>query len=234
MINSNQIDTLFILRHEVLGDFNPTGAYLFSSPIAIPAIQNTDFLFTEVPENRYLDTTTVESSESACFNAYNSIIVSGGGTNVEFQSGSSANLIAGVSVILLPGFHAFEGSSVHAYITLDSTFCDGSAMETIVTAPAIKSLNVLSTTEIQPVDANKKSLKIFPNPNNGNFTIEFSNLKVGSEIKVFNLMGKLVYRSFINDGPKQSVDLSEIANGFYLVKISDGKELITEKMMIRR
>jgi hypothetical protein len=234
MINSNQIDTLFILRHEVLGDFNPTGAYLFSSPIAIPAIQNTDFLFTEVPENRYLDTTTVGSSESAYYNAYNSIIVSGGGTNVEFQSGSTANLIAGVSVILLPGFHAFVGSSVHAYITLDSTFCDGAAMETVVTAPTSKSLIDYSITEIQPVDANKKSLKIFPNPNNGNFTIEFSNLKIGSEIRVFNLMGKLVYRSFITDMVQQNVNIGEKENGFYLVKITDGKELITEKMVINK
>ncbi len=39
-------DALLALRKEVLGDFNPTGAYLYATPIAIPSIPNTDFLFT--------------------------------------------------------------------------------------------------------------------------------------------------------------------------------------------
>ena len=39
-------DALLLLRKEVLGDFNPTGAYLYAQPIAIPEIPNTDFLFT--------------------------------------------------------------------------------------------------------------------------------------------------------------------------------------------
>ena len=37
--------TLLDLRHQTLGDFKPDGAFLFSEPISIPTIQNTDFLF---------------------------------------------------------------------------------------------------------------------------------------------------------------------------------------------
>jgi hypothetical protein len=33
------------LRHQTLGDFKPDGAFLFSEPISIPTVENTDFLF---------------------------------------------------------------------------------------------------------------------------------------------------------------------------------------------
>jgi hypothetical protein len=47
MINSIQRDTLMAFRQQVLGSFlYPAGAYLYASPIPVPAIQSTDFLFT--------------------------------------------------------------------------------------------------------------------------------------------------------------------------------------------
>jgi hypothetical protein len=48
MLTSIQRDTLMAKRREVLGDsfLYPTGAYIYASPIAIPEIINTDFLFT--------------------------------------------------------------------------------------------------------------------------------------------------------------------------------------------
>ena len=36
---------LMDLRHQTLGDFTPKGAFLYAVPIAIPQVQNTDFLF---------------------------------------------------------------------------------------------------------------------------------------------------------------------------------------------
>jgi hypothetical protein len=40
-----QQDTLMVLRHETLGDFTPTAAFLYSTPIDFPVVRNTDFLF---------------------------------------------------------------------------------------------------------------------------------------------------------------------------------------------
>ncbi len=44
-LNSNQITQLSNSRHELIGDLNPTGAYLYSTEISMPEIINTDFLF---------------------------------------------------------------------------------------------------------------------------------------------------------------------------------------------
>jgi D-alanyl-D-alanine carboxypeptidase len=184
-----------------------------------------------ISENFSLDNLKLTDGESGCFNAYDTITISGEGNKVEFQSGSSINLIAGGSVIFLPGFHAFEGSYMRAYITADSSFCDG-ASGIIAISPVIKNLKDKSLIQIQPAIRNEKSMKIYPNPNNGNFTIEFSNWEIGSEITVFNMMGKSVYWSYITEQLQQRINLGKKVKGFYIVKISDGKELNMKKIVV--
>ena len=45
-LTSNQKAQLVALRKKMLGDLTvPSGAYLYSQPISMPEIQNTDFLF---------------------------------------------------------------------------------------------------------------------------------------------------------------------------------------------
>lgn len=44
-LSASQRAQLAALRQGILGDFAPTGAYLYATPIAIPEIPNTDFLF---------------------------------------------------------------------------------------------------------------------------------------------------------------------------------------------
>ena len=44
-LTSAQKTQLTALRHQALGDFTPSGAFLYSSPIPMPTIPNTDFLF---------------------------------------------------------------------------------------------------------------------------------------------------------------------------------------------
>lgn len=45
MIDSAQMDSLKAARKRLIGDLAPTGAYLYSTPIDMPVIENTDFLF---------------------------------------------------------------------------------------------------------------------------------------------------------------------------------------------
>ena len=82
-------------------------------------------------------------------------------------------------------------------------------------------------------DAN--SFTIYPNPSEGSFEIntQLKNLK-GLKIEIVNLLGEqLIKFSTIQNFPYQ-VNLKELSNGGYFVKISDEKAIITRKIFISK
>jgi hypothetical protein len=76
-------------------------------------------------------------------------------------------------------------------------------------------------------------VKVYPNPNSGVFTLEFDHLQ-GEEaaLRVLNSAGKLVYTSMLTQ-PKTSIDLGDLARGLYLVEITNGTNVIFQKIQIR-
>jgi hypothetical protein len=169
---------------------------------------------------------------STCINAFDTIMVAGGETEVEFQSGSSVDLIAGKSIRFLPGFHAAEGSNTHASITTTGTFCDGASGSPIVDQPIEKSIIDESLPETQNIVPVEKSVKVYPNPNNGQFTLELSNVESGATIGIYNMLGAMVYQSTTINLTSYKINLSGIRKGIYFVKVADGKEQFTRKMVV--
>jgi hypothetical protein len=166
-----------------------------------------------------------------CFNAYDTITVAGSDT-VIFESGSSVTLIAGKSIIFLPGFHTCSGSFVDAHITSDSSFCDGSSGSPIVNLPVEKSLEVKPAPGKQDVVPGDKSIKVYPNPNNGQFIIALINIRSESAVAVYNMLGVRVYSSLVNEQAELNINLPELRKGIYFVKVTDQKEQFTKKMMV--
>jgi hypothetical protein len=76
-------------------------------------------------------------------------------------------------------------------------------------------------------------VKVYPNPNSGVFTLEFDHSK-GEEaaIRVLNSSGKLVYTSILTQ-PKTIIDLGDLARGLYLVEITNGTNVLIQKIQIR-
>jgi hypothetical protein len=72
--------------------------------------------------------------------------------------------------------------------------------------------------------------KIFPNPNNGSFTVEMENPEMDAAIEVFDVMGKLV-RSVERVGKVTLVDM-DVASGIYLVKVRNGEEVWMRKILV--
>lgn len=87
---------------------------------------------------------------------------------------------------------------------------------------------------IDPIDPFEplelKQVKIYPNPSNGNFTIDatgFENLTVS----IYTSMGRNVYQ--LNDLKDQTkVDLSNLPKGIYFVTLTNGSESIQKKVVI--
>ena len=73
-----------------------------------------------------------------------------------------------------------------------------------------------------------ESFKMFPNPANGNFV--YFNVTENATINVYNILGKLIQSVEVTQS-KNSIDVSELNIGIYLVKINSGKQFITKKLI---
>ena len=93
--------------------------------------------------------------------------------------------------------------------------------------------------EVSVVAYNEKReyFNLYPNPNNGRFTVDFSSLTDTESFifSVFDLIGHVVYREEIMaDQTVKDFDLSHINSGIYVLMITAGQILLTQKIIINR
>ena len=88
---------------------------------------------------------------------------------------------------------------------------------------------VSATTDVNDIIA-ANGINIYPNPNNGSFTISNSQ---GSAmvVEIFNILGEKVYAKTSADG-NMSVNLNDNAKGIYLVKITINGVTVTTKITV--
>jgi PKD repeat protein len=113
--------------------------------------------------------------------------------------------------------HAIKSSDQHT-VCLTATDVSGCSSQTCKNV----TVGILKLSE--------KSFKIFPNPNNGSFTIELDNPEMDAAIEVFDVMGKLV-RSVERVEKMTLVDL-DVASGIYLVKVKNGEVVWMRKILV--
>ncbi len=83
---------------------------------------------------------------------------------------------------------------------------------------AVVQLNVTECVGLKDVSTTAGGVKLYPNPNTGNFVIEVKNNKENS-IEVSDLSGRVLLQSTTRD-EKINIDLSQFANGVYYVKMT--------------
>jgi len=120
-----------------------------------------------------------------------------------------------------------------AYITTDGTFCDMAIESQTVEQSEVKSLLIKTNSNELSSAEDKKSVKVFPNPSNGNFAIEIKNFESCTDVRVFNLLGEKVYQSSAKSTSNHVINLPEITMGIYLVKVSNGKEQFIKKIIVK-
>jgi hypothetical protein len=179
----------------------------------------------------YLSNNGNNISGSVCWPAFDSIIVAATAPVILF-SGSTVNAIAGKLIRFMPGFQAQSGSYMHAYITTNGAFCDGAPGSPVVNQTEGKSIEEVLLPEKQVVVSEVKSIKIYPNPNNGQFTLELTNIESGAVVCIYNMLGAKVYQSKAMNETSQIFNLSEIKRGIYFIKVIDGKDQFTRKMVV--
>lgn len=77
-------------------------------------------------------------------------------------------------------------------------------------------------------------INLYPNPNNGNFSVQFtpSSDKIG--VTVFDMRGRVIYdRRYQNNGLfNETIQLDNVQSGVYLVKVQDGSRSLTKKIVV--
>ena len=138
-----------------------------------------------------------------------------------------------ISGILIPSqaLSAFNGESSTGTWTLtvsDGYNQDGGSLTSW-------SLNVCSTAPLAVNENLFQDFAIYPNPNNGNFTVMFNT--VSSEnvnVDVYDMRGRQIYKNeFTNSGAfNQNINLDNVQAGVYLVLVTNGESKIVKRIII--
>ena len=70
---------------------------------------------------------------------------------------------------------------------------------------------------------------VYPNPSNGNFTIQVPDGFIGSNAIIYNLFGQSI-KAFSIDDANQNVNLEK---GVYLLQIQKDNQVITKKIIVK-
>jgi hypothetical protein len=184
-----------------------------------------------LPVNYTFTNTTLGEDETDCFNALENIVVAGGGTIVDFESGSFATLIAGQSIRFLPGFHALNGSYMSAYITTTGSFCDQLPQPIMAAEPVAEKSYEYVKPDAVTESLIKQSMVVYPNPNNGQFTILLKNFESATRLIMFNAMGQTIYEANITE-QQHTVDFPNLQRGIYFVKAINQQKQFDQKIVI--
>ncbi|MEI6507141.1 MAG: T9SS type A sorting domain-containing protein, partial [Bacteroidota bacterium] len=88
-----------------------------------------------------------------------------------------------------------------------------------------------ATTGISNVNGTS-AMKLYPNPNNGKFTIDAEGTEITS-VKVYNIIGTLVKEISNRDNSKTiEIDMTGVSEGVYIVRTEGQGKIATQKITI--
>jgi hypothetical protein len=97
----------------------------------------------------------------------------------------------------------------------------------------IDDVSIVLPTGINELIAEDNSLKIFPNPSNGIFTIQQTNLNNEEQlVEIYNVLGEKTFTFFNTKNSKFDIDISHSPKGIYFVKVYNGDTFQIKKIVI--
>jgi hypothetical protein len=191
----------------------------------------------EVPENRLISDETIADGDIDCLDATQTITVS----DFKVEAGGSATLIAGQSIILLPGTMVQAGGYLHAYITTEGIFCGDLEKhflepellpELIADKPKVEKSGAELTTHLPQ----EVSFRVYPNPTPGVFTLELTGYDQEATIvvDVFGLRGETIRRKELSGAQQlHTLSIEGYQPGMYFIRVVSGQQVGVERIIKR-
>lgn len=180
-----------------------------------------------VSDNTIVSDIVIANLESDCFNAVDTLDVAEEGPpslTVTIESGGEATYIAGAKIKFNVGFSAASGSEVSAYI--GTTYC-GALTPSML-------MNMDEFEDDLTIYNEDPTISIYPNPNTGQFDIDFLGNPYDGEIYVMNFQGQQVEKLNTMNQEIVKIDLSNLPDGVFIVIIVGNDKVITEKIVKTR
>lgn len=102
----------------------------------------------------------------------------------------------------------------------------------------IAMINVLAAVGINEIAPGDSGFNLYPNPNNGVFSVVFDPFynNVPSTLVIYNMLGEAIYKGKYeaNENLTKEIDLSNLANGAYLIQLSTAKGNYSKKLIINK
>ncbi len=159
--------------------------------------------------------TIVPPSKTICKGEPANLTASGATGANTYAWASSALFVQGISVAPYP-----QASTTFTVTGTDANGCTGSA-------------NVVVTVElctgIASNSASNTKATVFPNPSNGEFTIEMNN-NLAKTIEVMDVRGRVVMTGS-SDNNQVKMNISNLSNGVYYVKVKSGSSVDVLKVV---
>lgn len=93
--------------------------------------------------------------------------------------------------------------------------------------------NCVTVANVNSIELHKDGLlKIFPNPNNGQFIVEIGHDEPSAQLTIYDAAGKLVYQSTLNAG-KNNLKLPSIKTGVYMIHVITSSDVKLQKLIIQ-
>lgn len=85
-------------------------------------------------------------------------------------------------------------------------------------------------TSVQPIEIQNDQLSIYPNPSKGSFSIEFDKSLNIKEIRLTDLLGRIVFQQQTDNRTK--IEITNLQNDIYILTIIDKDNLLINKKII--
>ncbi|MDQ3047917.1 MAG: T9SS type A sorting domain-containing protein [Bacteroidota bacterium] len=130
-------------------------------------------------------------------------------------------------VELNPGFSASTNGYFSAYIHA----CDIIGNSNLTTREQQSPDVEMSQTTSSSKTTVPEDLEVFPNPNDGHFTVMMEGVQFN--IEIYTVLGEMIYTEKDINETRYEVDLSTYPKGVYIIKCSDGKTAKVDKVICR-
>lgn len=179
----------------------------------------------DIPMNRLVENVTITNGQELCFDALQTVTVQ----DLFVQSGGSIHLVAGQSVLLLPGILVEANGYLRVWIDTDGMYC---ANAKVIVAAADQPIPELKFEEVLPLTL---GIKVYPNPTTGIFTLELPEAteSAAANIEIYGIMGELVQQTTMFGERSYQFNLSDKPRGIYIIRVLQGENLYMGKVIRR-
>jgi endonuclease I/chitodextrinase len=90
--------------------------------------------------------------------------------------------------------------------------------------------NKVNLGNVKEILKNNPEINVFPNPNNGNFTIQFDEIKENNSVEIYSILGQKVFEKL---GIKSNtIEVSNLEKGVYFIKVNNQNNSKTKKVIV--